>query len=473
MVKEYQFLLGGTWTTSKILKDVINPYTQKTYAKVHVAQAVDIQKAIQLAATAFNETKKLPSYKRSQICLHISNEITQRREELAKTLAQETGKPLTYARSEVDRAASTFKIASEEANRIGGEVIPLDITPAAGNRLGFTKRFAIGPVAAITPFNFPLNLVSHKIAPALAVGNPVVLKPASATPLSALMLGEIIAQTEWPKGALSILPCNSKDAVPLVEDERFRVVTFTGSVGVGWDIKKRAGKKKVILELGGNAAVIIEPDADVNTAAKKCCVGSFAFSGQVCISIQRMYVHEKSYDLFMKKFIAETKSLITGDPLDEKTTFSSMIDVENAQRIEAWVHEAVTAGAKILYGGKRTHAFYEPTILTNVPRTCTICCQEAFGPIVIVEPYKDYAQALGAVNDSVYGLQCGIFSNDLQKIVHAFRELDIGGIIVNDVPTFRVDNMPYGGVKDSGFGREGIKYAVEEMTEIKLLVVNF
>lgn len=473
MVKDYPFLLGGEWKSSKVTKDIINPYTQKAFAKVHVAQPADIEKAIQLSVKAFEETKKLPSYKRSAICLQISDGLTRRREELGKVLAQETGKPLLYALNEVDRGISTFKIASEEANRIGGEVLPLDITSSAGNRLGITKRFPCGPVAAITPFNFPLNLVCHKLAPALAVGNPIVLKPASATPLSALLLGEIIMKTEWPHGALSILPCSSKDATPLVEDDRFKVITFTGSVHVGWDIKRRAGKKKVILELGGNAAVIVEPDADLDAAAKKCCIGSFAFSGQICISIQRMYVHESVYDLFMKKFIAETKALVVGDPLHEKTTFSSMIDLENAQRIESWVAEAVKAGARVLHGGKRNNAFYEPTILTNVSKTCNLSCQEAFGPIVIVEKYKNYGGALAAVNDSNYGLQCGIYTNNMEKIMRAFRELDIGGIMVNDVPTFRVDNMPYGGVKDSGFGREGVKYAIEEMTELKLLVVTY
>ncbi|HJL72821.1 MAG TPA: aldehyde dehydrogenase family protein, partial [Nitrospinaceae bacterium] len=367
---------------------------------------------------------------------------------------------------------STFEIASHEALRLDGEMLTLDIAESARGKSGLTRRLPIGPVSGICPFNFPLNLVSHKVAPALACGNPIVIKPASSTPLTALLLGEVILNTEAVEGSFSVLPCSGKDATPLVEDPRFKMISFTGSPGVGWDIKRRAGRKKIVLELGGNAGVIVEPDADIDLAAKRIAFGAFVYSGQVCISVQRAYVHASRYNDFLNQLIKETEAFKSGDPLDEAVTFGPMIDSDNAERIETWVNEAVTAGAKVVSGGKRNGTYYAPTILTNVDPKLSVSCNEAFGPIMVVDSYTDFQDAIERVNDSEFGLQAGIFTNQMDKTLKAYNQLEVGGVVINDVPTFRIDNMPYGGVKDSGFGREGIKYSLQEMTEIKLLVYN-
>lgn len=472
MTKKHDFLIGRKWTGTAQTLPIINPYTQEAFAELSLASPDEVDQAITLAVETFKTTRNLPSSARRDICQQISDGIAKRKEEFARTLAQESGKPLIYARGEVERSISTFRIAAEEATRINGEVLNLDITEPAKNKTGFTKRFPIGVVSGISPFNFPLNLVSHKVAPALAVGNPIVLKPALSTPLTALKLGEVILESDAPEGAFSVVTCQNQDATALVEDPRIRLVSFTGSPAVGWDIKKRAGKKRTILELGGNAGVIIEPDADLDEAARRVCFGAFAYSGQVCISVQRTYVHESVFKPFMDKLLAETGKLQKGDPLDESTTFGPMIDLKNAERIESWVQEALDDGAELITGGKRDGAFYDATILTNVPRDKKVVCQEAFGPLLVVEPYSDFQAALDTINDSVFGLQAGVFTNQLDKAMRAFHQLEVGGVILNDVPTFRVDNMPYGGVKDSGFGREGVRYTIEEMTEIKLLVMN-
>lgn len=472
MTKKHDFLIGRKWTGTKEAIPVINPYTQEPFAEVSLASPQEIDKAIELAVETFKVTRHLPSGVRRDICLQVADGIERRKEEFARTLCQESGKPLIYARGEIERSISTFRIASEEATRIHGEVLNLDITEPAKNKTGLTKRFPIGPVSGISPFNFPLNLVSHKVAPALAVGNPIVLKPASATPLTALLLGEVILESDAPEGAFSVVPCRNQDATALVEDPRISLVSFTGSPPVGWDIKKRAGKKRTLLELGGNAGVIVEPDADLDQAAQRICYGAFAFSGQVCISVQRTYVHESVFKPFMDKLVAEVGKLKKGDPLDESTTFGPMIDLKNSERIESWVQEAVDGGAELITGGRRDGAFFDATILTKVARDKKVVCEEAFGPLLVVEPYSDFDNAVETINDSVFGLQAGVFTNQLDKAMTAFNRLEVGGVILNDVPTFRVDNMPYGGVKDSGFGREGIKYTIEEMTEIKLLVMN-
>jgi len=451
---------------------VVNPFTEEPFAEVCLAESVEIDKAINLAEEAFKKTRVLPSYQRSRLCAEVASGIQDRSEEFAKIIVQESGKPLIYARSEVARSVSTFEIASQEALRLDGEMLTLDITESAHGKAGLTRRFPIGPIAGISPFNYPLNLVAHKVAPALACGNPIIIKPASSTPLSALLLEKIVQNTQAIEGSVRVLPCTSKNAAPLVEDPRLKMVTFTGSPDVGWGIKKRAGRKKVVLELGGNAGVIVEPDAEIDLAAKKIAFGAFVYSGQVCISVQRVFVHASKHDDFLNSLINETQAFRSGDPLDEKVTMGPMIDLESAERIESWVNEAVAEGAKIQTGGKRVKNYYPPTILTNVNPNLPVACREAFGPILIVNTYTNFNDAIKAVNNTAFGLQAGVFTNNMNKALGAFNQLDVGGVVINDIPTFRVDNMPYGGVKDSGFGREGIKYSLREMTEIKLLVYN-
>ena len=472
MNKTYDILIGNELTKGTSVIPVVNPFTGEPFAEVCLADSVEIDKAINLAEEAFKKTRVLPCYQRSRICAEVASGIQGRSDEFSKIIAQESGKPLIYARAEVARSVSTFEIASQEALRLDGEMLTLDITESAHGKAGLTRRFPIGPIAGISPFNFPLNLVAHKVAPALACGNPIIIKPASSTPLTALLLGEIVQNTQAIEGSLSVLPCTSKNATPLVEDPRLKMVTFTGSPNVGWDIKKRAGRKKVVLELGGNAGVIVEPDAEIDLAAKKIAFGAFVYSGQVCISVQRVFVHASKYDDFLESLISETQVFRPGNPLDEKVTMGPMIDLENAERIESWVNEAVAEGAKIQTGGKRDKSYYPPTILINVNPNLPVACSEAFGPILIVNSYTNFNDAIKAVNNTDFGLQAGVFTNNMNKALGAFNQLDVGGVVINDIPTFRVDNMPYGGVKDSGFGREGIKYSLREMTEIKLLVYN-
>ena len=465
-------MIGPEWRETAQTIPVTNPYNQEVFAEVSLAGVAEIDGAIECAVQAFEKTRTLPTYLRSRICSQIARGIEDKSEEFAETIARESGKPLIYARAEVARSVSTFRIASEEASRIHGELLHLDISESSKGKTGLVRRFPIGPVSGISPFNFPLNLVAHKVAPAMACGNPIVLKPSSSTPLTALLLGKIVSETDAVAGSFSVLPCKSSDATALVEDDRLRMVTFTGSPPVGWDIKRRAGKKKVTLELGGNAGVVVEPDADIDFAAQKVCFGAFAFSGQVCISVQRTYVHESCFDAFMDKLKQEMNQLKAGDPLDETVNFGPMIDTGNAERIESWIREAVDGGAKLITGGKRNGAFFEPTVLTGVAADKKVVCEEVFGPVLVVEPYTDFYQAVENINHSDFGLQAGVFTNQLDKAMRAFNRLEVGGVVINDVPTFRVDNMPYGGVKDSGFGREGLKYSIEEMTEMKLLVMN-
>ncbi len=472
MIQKRVFLLGKQWRPSSRTLAVVNPWNGETFAEVGLAGPDDIEEAIVLAERAFAVTRRLPAYMRSRICAQIASGIEARAEEFARTIALESGKPLVHARTEVDRSVSTFNIAAEEALRLHGEVLSLDITEAARGRAGITWRYPIGPVAGISPFNFPLNLVAHKVAPAMAAGNPIVLKPSSTTPLTALLLGEVVLETEAPEGSLSVLPTSREDAAPLTEDPRFKMVTFTGSADIGWDIKRRAGKKKVVLELGGNAGVIVEPDADLAFAAKRTVFGAFAYSGQVCISVQRAFVHESIFSRFVEMLKREAETLVTGNPLDEQVNFGPMIDSKNADRIASWIANARAGGATVVTGGTKEGNTVAPTILTGVAPGAEIACNEAFGPVLAVEPYTSFDQALERMNDSDFGLQAGVFTQRLDRSLRAFNELEVGGVVLNDVPTFRVDNMPYGGVKDSGFGREGIRYSLEEMTEIKLLVFN-
>jgi glyceraldehyde-3-phosphate dehydrogenase (NADP+) len=372
----------------------------------------------------------------------------------------------------VTRAISTLTIAAEEAGRLEGETIPLDFTAAGGDRLGIVRRFPIGAIGGISPFNFPLNLVLHKVAPALASGNTISIKPASSTPLSAILLGEILESAEVIPGAYNVLPCSAKAAEPLVTDQRLKMLTFTGSAEVGWKLKQQVGKKRICLELGGNAAVIVEPDADLDFALQRCVLGAFAYAGQICISIQRIFVHSCIYTAFVEAFLEAVRKLKVGDPALDETDVGPMIDEPSARQTEAWIKEAVAQGGRLLEGGERSGTLVQPCVLENVPPEAKVCAEEVFAPVVVFDRYETFEEAVNKVNDSKFGLQAGVFARDIEKAFLAFNEIDVGGVVVNDIPTFRVDHMPYGGVKDSGFGREGVKYAMEEMTEAKLMVVN-
>jgi acyl-CoA reductase-like NAD-dependent aldehyde dehydrogenase len=466
------FLIDGQKRSSSETMEVKNPFNGETVGIVYRPSAEDVESAVHSSVKAFEETRKMPSHRRSEILKKAAFQVNERKEELAGILCREAGKPIKHARGEVTRAVSTLSIAAEEACRILGEAIPMDITPAAGDRLGIVRRFPLGPIAGISPFNFPLNLVCHKVAPALAAGNSITVKPASSTPLSALLLGEIILETGAVPGSLNVIPCSARLAELLVADPRFKMVTFTGSAEVGWGIKNKAGKKRVCLELGGNAAVVVEPDADMDFAVKRTILGGYAYAGQICISVQRVFVHETVYDDFKETFIRGVQQLKLGDPLEEETDVGPMIDEVSARQTGQWIQEAVKRGARILTGGNRDRTLFEPTVLENVPTDAKVSCQEVFAPVVVLDTYTTFEEALNKVNDSIFGLQTGVFTRDIEKAFKAFNTIDAGGIIINDIPTYRVDHMPYGGVKDSGFGREGVKYAMEEMSERKIMVVN-
>lgn len=471
-MRDYKLLIKGKWRESKEKREIKSPYDQSIVGKVHFAGKSEAKEVVMVADEVFTETKKLSSYERSQILEKISSGIEDRKEELARSITLCGGKTIKASRIEVERAVSTFKIASEEAKRLGGEIIPLDLSVLTKGRWGLIRRFPIGAISAITPFNFPLNLVAHKVAPAIASANTVVLRPSSQVSITSILLGEIINETDYPAGGVNIIPAGYEAAEILLNDERIKKVTFTGSPAVGWELKKKAYKKKVTLELGGNAAVVIEPDANMDFALQRTVLGAFSYSGQICISIQRIFLHEKIYERFMADFVQTTKKLKMGNPLEEETDVGPMINLGAAKQTEEWVTEAVESGARIVCGGKRKGVMCEPTILENVKPELRISWLEAFAPVVVVSRYKDFEQALKGVNHSIYGLQAGIFTNDLKKAFRAFEVLDVGGVIINDVPTFRIDHMPYGGVKESGFGREGLRYAIEEMTEMKLMAIN-
>jgi acyl-CoA reductase-like NAD-dependent aldehyde dehydrogenase len=464
--------VAGEWLETGDAIEVRSPFDDSLVAVVHRARSKEIQLALDKAVAAFQTTRKMPVWKRAEILEKISAGIAARHEELAKTIALEAGKPIRTARAEVDRAVFTFKVAAEESKRIYGEVVPLDWLPGTERREAQVYHVPLGPVVGISPFNFPLNLVAHKIAPALAAGDPIVLRPASQTPVSALKLAEIISASGWPVDALSVIPSSTEDAAPLVEDDRIRLLTFTGSPAVGWSLKTRAGRKRVTLELGGNAGVIVHNDADVAYAAERVAWGGFSFAGQSCISVQRVYIHADVYDSFVEQLVQRVKALKVGDPLDESTDVGPLIDPGAAERVEAWVAEAQKNGATLLTGGSRDGNLWQPTVLAEVEPTMNVSCREVFAPLVVLYRYDDVNEAIAAVDDSDFGLQAGLFTRDLEVVKRAFDEIEVGGLMVNDVSTFRVDHMPYGGVKYSGFGREGLRYAIEEMSELKLLTYN-
>jgi acyl-CoA reductase-like NAD-dependent aldehyde dehydrogenase len=472
MNRKYGIFIDNQYVEKGDIKPVRSPWNGNTIAEVYRGSASDMTIAIDSAEKAFQKTKDLPTYRRQEILTKVATEISNRTEELATVLASEAAKPIKAARAEVIRAVSTFTIAAEECSRLDNEILPLDITPAAGDRLALVRRFPIGVIAGISPFNFPLNLVAHKVAPAIASGNTIVVKPASATPISALLLGEIVATAGAPPGTLNVIPCSPSAAEPLITDPRVQMITFTGSDVVGWGLKARCGKKKIALELGGNAALIVEPDANIDFALQRAVIGGYGYAGQVCIAIQRIFVHQDIFSSFLGQFVELVNQLKLGDPLNENSDYSAMIDEGSAIQTEQRIQEAVKAGGKLLCGGQRDRNRLTAAVLTKVPPNCEIVKEEAFAPVTVVESYDTFEEALERTNDSRFGLQAGVFTNDINKAMMAFNRLHVGGVILNDFPTYRVDSFPYGGVKDSGFGREGVKYAMEEMTERKVLVIN-
>jgi glyceraldehyde-3-phosphate dehydrogenase (NADP+) len=468
----HPIFLAGRWADSPELLPVDNPARPGELAgATYQATAEQVEEAVAAAVAAFEETRRLPAYERGRILREISAGIKERREELGRLIALEAGKPIRDALTEVDRAVLTFRLGAEEAERMYGELIPLDLMASSKGRVGITRRFPVGPVLGISPFNFPLNLAAHKLAPAIAAGCSIVLKPPSKDPLTMLTVAEIIERTGLPAGAVSILPMSRELGDRLVADPRFKLLSFTGSPSVGWRMKERAGKKKVVLELGGNAGVIVDASADLDWAVKRILVGAFTYAGQICISVQRIFVHESVLQPFMDRFLAGAAALKVGDPLDPATDLGPMVDRAAAERTQRWVDEAVAMGGKVLLGGRADGAYFPPTVLVETPVTAQVCSNEAFAPLVVAFPFSDFDAAIRAVNDSSFGLQTGVFTNDLDHAWRAFGELEVGGVIVNDIPTYRIDHMPYGGVKDSGLGREGLRWAIEDMTELRLMVL--
>ena len=468
----HRIFLAGRWVDSPDVLVVENPARPGEPAGLtYQATPEQYEEAVEAAVAAFEVTRRLPAYERAATLRNISNGIRARRDELGRLIALEAGKPIRDALVEVDRATLTFRLGAEEAERIGGELIPLDLMASSKGRVGITRRFPAGPVAAISPFNFPLNLAAHKLAPAIAAGCSIVLKPPSKDPLTMLTVAEIVEEAGAPAGSVSILPMSRELGDRLVADDRFRLLTFTGSPAVGWGMKARAGKKKVVLELGGNAGAIVDRTADLAWAVKRITVGAFSYAGQVCISVQRLFVHDDVFDDFVERFTAAAGTLRLGDPLDPETDLGPMVDAKAALRTQAWVDEAVAMGGRILLGGRADGTFFGPTILADTPVEAKVCSDEAFAPIVVLFRFSTFADAVRRVNASHFGLQAGVFTNDLANAFTAFNELEVGGVILNDIPTYRIDHMPYGGVKDSGLGREGLRHAIEDMTEIRILVV--
>lgn len=471
-MERYQLFIDGKWTDTNETIDVLNKYTQEVYAKVAKADEHTVDQAVAGAEKAFKQSELSP-FERYEILNKASHLITEKKEELANLLTKEAGKPLKQAQSEIDRTAQTFLVASEEAKRIHGEGVPVEAAPGSENRMAFTIKVPVGVVGAISPFNFPLNLVAHKVAPALAAGNAVVLKPASKTPISSLKLAEILDQAGLPKGLLQVVAgSGSTVGNQLMKDERIALYTFTGSTKVGLKLKQETALNRLILELGNNSPVIVDKEADIAKAAKTVAAQSFAFAGQVCISVQRLYVHESIQKAFMKKLIEEIGKLKVGDPNDPDTDVGPMIDEEEAKRAEQWIQEAVDNGAQIAHGGKRDGALLEPTVLTGVSKDMKVVCEEIFAPVVSVMTYQDLDACMEEINESPYGLQGGIFTQNIDTAFKAARKVQVGGFMVNDGPQYRVDLMPYGGVKDSGSSKEGPKYSIDEMTEERLIVMN-
>jgi acyl-CoA reductase-like NAD-dependent aldehyde dehydrogenase len=474
LAERYPYYLANRPRQPNAELAVTDKYSGEVVTHVAVADAAAVEEAIAAAVRATGPMRELAPYARQEVLEHCVRRFRERAEELALALCIEAGKPLRDARGEVTRLIETFKAAAEEAVRGGGEVLDLEVSRRTAGYRGFTQRVPVGPCSFITPFNFPLNLVAHKVAPAIAAGCPFVLKPSDRTPVSALLMAEVLAETALPEGAFSVLPTRLEHVGPLIEDDRLKLLSFTGSEKVGWDLKARAGRKKVVLELGGNAACVVDrdPGAGLDFVADRIALGAFFQAGQSCISVQRVLVHEELYEALRERLVARARALRAGNPRDEATTLGPMIDEPAARRLEGWISQAVKRGARVLTGGGRRGALLEATVLEGVPADEPLCAEEAFGPVMLLQPFQTFDEALRGVNDSRYGLQAGVFTRDLSHAMRAWDELEVGGVVVGDVPSFRVDTMPYGGVKGSGLGREGVKYAMEDMTEVRLLVMR-
>jgi len=469
---DHPYYVAGSWVSDGEVLEVRSPFRDNLVGRTFRPPERVVEEAIQKAGAAFDETRALPTYRKTNLLKRIASGVEERRNSFAELIAKEAGKPIRLAHGEVNRAIRTFTEAAEECSRLYGEILPLDVGEAAEGKVGFTRYFPVGPVLAITPFNFPLNLVAHKLAPAIAAGCSVILKPSSETPLTALLLAKVIDEAGALRGSLSVLPLEGGRAMELVGRTDFKKVTFTGSAAVGWRLKERAWDKKVTLELGGNAAVILHSDwSEWDRAVDRIVFGGYAYSGQVCISVQRIFVQEEIYNRFVDFFVEKVKGLRAGDPLSESTDIGPMITAGEASRVESWVDEAVEGGARVLVGGKRDGIFYHPTVLTGARSGMKVVDEEVFGPVTALFPYQHFEDAIRAVNDSKFGLQAGVYTRDMRLARKAFQELEVGGVIVGDIPTFRVDRMPYGGVKNSGIGREGLRYAIREMCEPRLLVL--
>jgi acyl-CoA reductase-like NAD-dependent aldehyde dehydrogenase len=473
MLKDaYPYYLANEAVFDNTDLPVTDKYSGEVVTRVAMAGEDAIREGFDQAESAREAMQALPAYHRQEILNHCVKRFTERQEELAMALCIEAGKPIRDSRGEAGRLVDTFRVAAEESVRMLGEVMPLDISPRAKRYSGMWRRYPIGVCSFISPFNFPLNLAAHKVAPALAVGCPFVLKPASLTPIGALIIGETLAETDLPKGAFSILPAKRSGAALFTKHPAIKLMSFTGSPGVGWDLKAKSGKAKVILELGGNAGCIVDEDADLDDAIDRIIIGAFYQSGQSCISVQRIMVHESVYDRFRDKLVEATRKLEMGDPKDENVFIGPMISEKEANRLHGWIEEAIDHGAKLLCGGKLEGTMLEATVLEDVPRDASVCAEEAFGPVAVLSSFADFDAALDEVNDSAFGLQAGIFTRDIYKVHRAWDKLEVGGVVVGDVPSWRVDHMPYGGVKDSGLGREGIRWSMEDMSEVRLLVMR-
>ena len=465
--------INGEWVSTATRLAVMSPWSGAVVGEVSLAGPGEWEAAITAAERAAVALRKMSSQERREVLLALVAGVKACQAELAQTICAEGGKPITYARAEVSRGVMTLSLAAEEAARLGGEVLPLDLTRASAGRWGITRRFPVGPVLGITPFNFPFNLVTHKVGPALAAGNPIIIKPSSACPLTALKLAEVWDQAGLPAGGLQVLPCNSRLAEAAVADDRLKVLSFTGSAAVGWGLKGRAGRKRVILELGGNAACIIDAGADLTYAARRAAIGAFAHAGQVCIAVQRLLVHREVYEDFKAIFLKTIEEeIIAGDPGREETVIGPLIDAPAAARVREWVREAENGGAKLLAGNPGAGNLMPAMVLEGVTREMKVWSQEVFGPVAVLTPFDDFAQALALANDSDYGLQAGVFTPNLAHAWQAFETLEVGGVIINDAPIFRADHMPYGGTKASGLGREGVRYAMEELTDLRLLALK-
>jgi acyl-CoA reductase-like NAD-dependent aldehyde dehydrogenase len=470
-IQKKKFYIDGEWREGSSYKELISPYSGDVLAEIPMADEADVDSAIEAAYRAKRVMRKLPAHERASILERFVQKLSERADEAAEIIALEAAKPIATAKGEVARTIATYKFAAEEAKRIQGETIPFDAAAGGEGRVGYTVREPLGVIGAITPFNFPMNLVAHKVGPAIAAGNTIVLKPASQTPLSAYFIAELFEEAGLPKGALNVITGSGKTVGDrIVTDERVNMVTFTGSPAVGIGIRNKAGLKKVTLELGSNSALIVDESVDVSEIVDRAVMGAFAYQGQVCISLQRVYVHESNYDAFVEAFVEKTKTLRCGHPLDEETDVSALISGSDAERAVSWIEEAKKGGATVSTGGGSDGNVLEPTVILNAASDMKVSCQEVFAPIVLINKFQSMEEAYDLVNDSAYGLQAGIYTENVHTALEAADRLHVGGVLINDIPTFRVDNMPYGGVKESGTGREGIKYAVEEMTEMKLVV---